>query len=191
MSKERDFRVNLPNITILDEKEKILRKISEEVQFPLPDEDKKNIENMITYLKMSQIDEYREKYDLRAGMGLSYVQIGVPKRIFVVVDEVELGEFQSYTIINPEIVSKSEELIYVGEGEGCLSINRETEGIVPRNARMTINAYDIEGKPFTIRVREDLSVAFQHEIDHLNGILFTDKIDPKNPYKDANKMREI
>ena len=77
MSKERDFRVNLPNITILDEKEKILRKISEEVQFPLPDEDKKNIKNMITYLKMSQIDEYREKYDLRAGMGLSYVQIGV------------------------------------------------------------------------------------------------------------------
>ena len=56
---------------------------------------------------------------------------------------------------------------------------------------MTINAYDIEGKPFTIRVREDLSVAFQHEIDHLNGILFTDKIDPKNPYKNANKMREI
>ncbi len=183
--------MNLPDITILDEKEKILRKKSEEVQFPLSNEDKKKIEDMITYLKMSQIDEYREKYDLRAGMGLSYIQIGIPKRIFVVVDETEPGRFQSYTIINPEIVSKSEELIYVGEGEGCLSINRETEGIVPRNARMTISAYDTEGNPFTIRVREDLSVAFQHEIDHLNGILFTDKIDPKNPYKNANKMREI
>ena len=42
-----------------------------------------------------------------------------------------------------------------------------------------------------MRAREDLAVAFQHEIDHLDGILFVDKIDPKNPYKDRNKMREI
>ncbi len=183
--------MKLPDITILDEKDKRLRLISEPVTFPLSNEDKKNIQDMLDYLKMSQIDEYREKYDLRAGMGLSYIQIGVAKRIFVVVDETEPGIFQNYIIVNPEITSKSEELIYVGEGEGCLSINRETVGIVPRNARMTLNAYDLEGKPFTIRVREDLSVAFQHEIDHLNGILFTDKIDPKNPYKNANKMREI
>ena len=43
----------------------------------------------------------------------------------------------------------------------------------------------------TVRVREDLAVAFQHEIDHLDGILFTDKIDHKNPYKNKDKMREI
>ena len=42
-----------------------------------------------------------------------------------------------------------------------------------------------------MRAREELAVAFQHEIDHLNGILFVDHIDPKNPYKDINKMREI
>ncbi len=51
--------------------------------------------------------------------------------------------------------------------------------------------YDYEGNKKTVRVREDLAVAFQHEIDHLDGILFTDKIDPKNPYKNKNKMREI
>ena len=42
-----------------------------------------------------------------------------------------------------------------------------------------------------IRVREDIAIAFQHEIDHLNGILFIDKIDPKNPFKNREKMREI
>ncbi len=183
--------MKLPNLTILDEKDKRLRLVSEEVTFPLQEKDKRNIQDMLDYLKMSQIDEFREKYDLRAGMGLSYIQIGIAKRIFVVVDETEEGKFENYVIINPKITSMSEELIFVGEGEGCLSINRETEGIVPRNARITVEAYDIEGKPFTIRVREDLSVAFQHEIDHLNGILFIDKIDPKNPYKNANKMREI
>ena len=50
---------------------------------------------------------------------------------------------------------------------------------------------DLDGNKKTIRVREEIAIAFQHEIDHLNGILFTDKIDPKNPYKNKEKMREI
>lgn len=183
--------MKLPNIKILDEKDKLLRRVSTEVTFPLSDETKKNIDDMITYLKMSQIDEYIEKYNLRAGMGLAYVQIGIPKRIFVIVEELEDGSFKDYILINPKIVSHSEEIIYVGEGEGCLSVNREVEGIVPRFARITVESQDLEGNTFRIRVREDISVAFQHEIDHLNGILFVDKIDPKNPYKNANQYREI
>ena len=183
--------MKLPNITILDEKDKRLREISKEVEFPLSKEDKQNIMDMITYLTMSQNEEYEKKYNLRAGMGLAYIQVGIPKRIFVIVEELEDGEYKNYIIINPKLVSHSEEQIYVGEGEGCLSINREVEGIVPRFARITIEAQDLEGNPFKIRVREDLAIAFQHEIDHLNGILFIDHIDPKNPFKDAQKYREI
>ena len=183
--------MKLPDLTILDEKDKRLRLISKEVTFPLPKEDKKRIQDMLDYLKISQIEDLREKYDLRAGMGLAYIQLGIAKRIFVIVDEVDEGKFENYVVINPKIISNSEELIYVGEGEGCLSINRETEGIVPRYARVTVEAQDIEGNPYTIRVREDLAVAFQHEIDHLNGILFIDKIDPKDPYKNQENMREI
>lgn len=183
--------MELPKLKILDEKNKILHEVSKDVTFPLTDKQKKDIEDMLLYLKMSQIEEEREKYDLRAGMGLSYVQIGVLQRIFVVVDEVEEGKFENYVVINPSIRSMSEELVYVGEGEGCLSVNREVEGIVPRHARITVDAYDMDGKPYTIRVREELAICFQHEIDHLNGILFTDKIDKKNPYKDSEIMREI
>ena len=183
--------MKLPDITILDEKDKRLREVSKEVEFPLSKEDKKNIEDMITYLTMSQNEEYEKKYNLRAGMGLAYIQIGIPKRIFVIVEELEDGEYKNYIIINPKIVSHSEEQIYVGEGEGCLSINREVEGIVPRFARVTVEAQDLDGNTFKIRVREDIAIAFQHEIDHLNGILFIDHIDPKNPFKDAEKYREI
>ena len=183
--------MKLPDIKILDEANKILRKKSKEVVFPLSKEDKKNIQDMITYLKMSQIPEYEEKYKLRAGMGLAYVQIGILKRIFVIVEELEDETFKEYIIINPKIVSHSEEMIYVGEGEGCLSVNRDVEGIVPRYARITIEAQDIDGNSFKIRVREDIAIAFQHEIDHLNGILFVDRIDAKNPFKDAKKYREI
>ena len=183
--------MNLPDLTILDEKDKILHEKSEIVTFPLSNEDKQRIEDMCTYLKMSQIEEYSEKYDLRAGMGLAYVQTGIKKRIFVIVEDLEDGNFKNYIVINPEIISHSEEQIYVGEGEGCLSVNREVQGIVPRYARITVKAQDINGAYYTIRVREDIAVAFQHEIDHLNGILFVDRIDKKNPYKNMERYREI
>ncbi len=183
--------MKLPNIKILDESNKILRQVSKEVTFPLDDELKKLINDSLDYLEMSQIEEYAEKYDLRAGMGLSFVQIGILKRIFVISEELEEGKFKRYILINPKIISHSEELIYVGEGEGCLSVNRPVDGIVPRYARLTVEAYDINGNKFTIRVREDIAIAFQHELDHLDGILFVDKIDKNNPFKNKEYMREI
>lgn len=181
----------LPKIKILDEKNKMLRQVSKDATFPLSDRDKEMIKNALKYLEMSQIEEYSEKYCLRPGMGLAFIQLGIPKRIFVVVDEVEDGVFDYYTIINPKLVSHSEEEIYVEEGEGCLSVNRPVEGIVPRFARIKVEAYDENGEMKTYRLREDLSVAFQHEMDHLDGVLFVDKIDPKNPFKNKDRMRSI
>ena len=176
---------------ILDEADKRLRLVSKEVKFPLTKEDKKNIDTMIEYLHNSQIPELSEKYDLRPGMGLSAIQLGIPKRYFVVVHEYEEGKFENYVLINPKIISNSMEMIYVSEGEGCLSINRPVEGIVPRFARVTMEAYDMEGRKINVRAREELAICFQHELDHLNGILFTDHIDPKNPYKGKDSMRAI
>ena len=112
-------------------------------------------------------------------------------KVFVVVYEYEEGKFENYIIINPKILSESQEEIYVSEGEGCLSVNRNVEGIVPRKARITVEYYDINGKKQKIRLREELSIVFQHEIDHLNGILFIDRIDKNNPYKNIENMRGI
>ncbi len=176
---------------ILDEKDKRLREISKEVVFPLTKEDKELIKKMITYLTDSQIEEKAEKYDLRPGMGLAAVQLGVLKRYFVVVHEVEEGVFDTYVLINPKIISNSEEMIYVELGEGCLSVNREVEGIVPRYARVTVEAYDENGQKIRVRGREELAIAFQHEIDHLNGILFTDHIDKNDPFAGENLYRAI
>lgn len=181
----------LPDLKILDEKDKILRTKSKEVTFPLSKEDKKLIKDVIEYLEMSQIEETREYYNLRAGWGLAFIQLGIPKRIFVLSQEIEPGKFDRYVVINPKIKSVSEEMIYIPEGEGCLSVNRETTGIIPRHARMTIEAYDENGDLYEIRVREELAIGFQHEIDHLNGILFVDKIDKKNPFKGKDIYRAL
>ena len=176
---------------ILDEKEKILHEKSVDVTFPLSNEDKKNINDIIEMLTNSQIPELAEKYNLRPGMGLAAIQLGIKKRYFVVVHEYEEGKFNNYVLINPKIISSSEEIIYVGEGEGCLSVNRDTIGIVPRHARVTMEAYDMDGNKIRVRGREELAIAFQHELDHLNGILFVDRIDKKDPFKNKELYREI
>ena len=176
---------------ILDEKHKILHEKSLDVTFPIQAERRKLIDEMIELLTNSQIDELAEKYDLRPGMGLAAIQLGIKERFFVIVHEYEEGKFDNYVIFNPKLVSNSEEMIYVGEGEGCLSVNREVCGIVPRYARVTVEGYDIDGNKIRVRAREELAIAFQHELDHLDGILFTDKIDPKDPFKNKNLYREI
>lgn len=176
---------------ILDEKNKILHKKCNEVVFPLSEDDKKSIDDMIEYLRISQDEEEAERLDLRAGMGMAFPQIGKLKRIFVISYKTDEGDFIEYTVINPKIISYSNELVYVEEGEGCLSVNREVDGIVPRHARITVGFYDENGSYKEERVREEIAVAFQHEMDHLDGIMFTDRIDKNNPFKDMDKMRAI
>lgn len=177
---------------ILTEKDyKTLRKTSKEVVFPMDENDICMLNNMIMYLRLSQDEEYAEKNNIRAGMGLAAIQLGIEKRYFVISYKKEDGTFEEYKVINPKIISHSEEEIYVEEGEGCLSVTKYVEGIVPRYARITVEYYDEFGNKQTKRVREEIAVAFQHEIDHLNGILFIDKIDKKNPFKNQENLRAI
>lgn len=178
-------------LDILDEKDKRLRKKSEEVSFPLSKEDKKLIQRAIDHLTYSQIEEYEKKYNLRPGMGLAFPQIGFNKRIIIIVHEVDDGIFDNYVFINPKIVSESTEMIAAEVGEGCLSVNRDVEGHVPRHARVTVEGFDEAGNKIRVRAREELAIAFQHEIDHLNGILFFDRINKDKPFFTEDEMRLI
>lgn len=176
---------------ILDEKDKHLRKKSVAFAGKPTNEEKELVEQMITHLTYSQIEEYEKRYNLRPGMGLAFPQVGINKRLIVIVDEYQKGKFNNYIFINPKIISHSEERIAADTGEGCLSVNREVKGHVPRWARVTVTGIDLDGNQIKIRAREDLSIAFQHEIDHLDGILFYDRINPKKPFFNENEIRLI
>ena len=178
-------------LNILDEKEPILRQVAEEVIFPLSNEDKKLIQQTIDHLTFSQIEEYEKKYDLRPGMGMAFPQLGISKRIIIIVHEYEDGQFDNYVVINPVIVSNSSEMIAAEAGEGCLSVNRDVDGHIPRHARVTVEGFDEKGNKIRIRAREELSIAFQHEIDHLNGILFFDRINKEKPFYTEEEIRLI
>ena len=183
--------VMFKKLNILDEKHPALRKISVDATLPLTDDEKDLVSRIIKELKYSQIERFEKKYNLRPGMGLAFPQLGINKRIIVIVHEYEEGKFNNYVYVNPKIVSESEEMIAASEGEGCLSVNREVEGHVPRHARVTIEGYDMDGNQQSIRAREELSIAFQHEIDHLNGIMFYDRINPKHKFYDEKEIRLI
>ena len=181
---------------ILDEKDKRLRLISDEVTFPLTEKDKKAIHDMIEYLHDSQIEEIAEERKLRPGMGMAAIQLGIKKRYFVVVHEVTEEDdleqkFDTYIIVNPKVISHSEEMIAADVGEGCLSVNRDVPGHVARYARVTVEGFDEKGNKIRVRAREDLALAFQHEIDHLDGILFYDRINKDHPFYSEDEIRLI
>lgn len=178
-------------VEILDEKDKRLRQKSVPATFPLSKDEKILIQRIIDHLTYSQIEEYEKKYDLRPGMGLAFPQVGINKRIIVIVHEYEEGKFDNYVFINPKIVSYSEEMIAAEAGEGCLSVNREVDGHVLRHARVTVEGYDENGNLIRVRAREDLAIAFQHEIDHLDGILFFDRINKNKPFFTEAEIRLI
>ncbi|MFC1656467.1 peptide deformylase [Patescibacteria group bacterium] len=105
------------------------------------------------------------------GIGLAAPQIGKSQRIIVA-----RVNNKNYNLINPEIIRKSPDLIECEEG--CLSVPK-TWGKVQRSNNIKVRAYNQFGKKVSIKAENLLSVVLQHEIDHLNGILFIDKVDTK------------
>ncbi|WP_088104936.1 peptide deformylase [Halalkalibacter urbisdiaboli] len=172
---------------IVREGHPVLRQIANEVSLPPSQEDKETLQSMLEFVINSQDPEIAEKYDLRPGVGLAAPQIGVPKRMFAVHTTDDHDKLISMGIFNPKIVSHSVEETHLENGEGCLSVDREIPGIVPRYARITIKGTTLEGEEVTLRLRGFPAIVFQHELDHLNGIMFYDRI---ADFKDELK-REI
>ncbi|SFJ91638.1 peptide deformylase [Halobacillus dabanensis] len=161
-----------------------LRKVTEEVSLPPSEEDKKTLEEMVQYLKNSQDEQICDRYGLRPGVGLAAPQINVNKRMLAVHFTDMKDKLYSYGLFNPRIVSHSVERTYLSTGEGCLSVDREVPGYVPRYRRITVKATDLEGNEVKLRLRDYAAIVFQHEIDHLHGIMFYDHIDQDNPFKE-------
>lgn len=175
---------------IIREGHPILRAVAEEVSFPLSDEHIILGEKMMQFLKHSQDPVMAEKMGLRGGVGLAAPQIDVSLRIIAVLvpnpeDENGNPPKQAYALqevmYNPKIVSHSVQEAAVEGGEGCLSVDREVPGYVVRHARVTVEYFDKTGQKHKIKLKGFNAIVVQHEIDHINGIMFYDRIDPQHP----------
>ena len=171
------------NKDIVKEGNQILRNVSKEVQIPLSSSDLELLSGLHEYVVVSQIDDLVKKYEIRPGVGIAAPQVGQNKRMFAVEfnDFLDNNKHYSLSVVNPKIISRSKELTYLPGGEGCLSVDRETTGVTPRNYRIIAKGYfyDFINKKLqfkTIELEGYPAVVFQHEYDHLDGILFTDKM---------------
>lgn len=159
---------------ILDKDASVLRDVAKSV--PIEDIASKKIQNLLEDMKASLASQ-------EDGVAIAAPQIGVPLRIFVVSGKVtalakhgELEEnvptYPDEVYINPQIIKLSKEREDMEEG--CLSV-RWKYGFVKRAKKATIEAYDEHGKKITRGASGLLSQIFQHETDHLDGVLFIDK----------------
>ena len=170
---------------IITEGNELLRVKSELVKIPMSDEDKKTMDEMIDYIFNSIDEEIAKKYDLRPAVGIAAPQIGINKKMLVIYTFDEKGNEHFYPMVNPKLISYSDEQTYLDCGEGCLSVTRETKGYVHRSKRVTVETYlYLENKlvKTTLRLKGYVAVVFQHEYDHLFGTLFVDRINKENPF---------
>ncbi|WP_214819547.1 MULTISPECIES: peptide deformylase [unclassified Exiguobacterium] len=165
---------------VIREGDERLRTRSIEVPIPPTEEDLALLDEMETFLVNSQDPEMSEKYELRGGVGIAAPQLGVTRRFFTVLLKEEEETFK-LSIFNPKITSHSVEQTFLNGGEGCLSVDRVVKGNVPRFRRITLEGFDRDGQPIKLRLRGMRAIVCQHELDHLDGILFYDRINTSNP----------
>lgn len=172
------------NDTIIKDDNKLIREKSLDVTIPVSDEDRAILMQMLKYVDDSTVEEIAEKENLRPAVGISAIQIGVPKKMTaILLKDGEGNKICEYALVNPKIISNSIEKTYLESGEGCLSVPEDHKGYVMRSARVKVRAYDLlQEKEIIIKADGYLAIVLQHELDHFKGILFYDHINKNDPF---------
>jgi len=129
-------------------------------------------------------DMFETMYD-ENGVGLAATQVNIHQRIVVI--NVTEDKDQAYVLINPEIISHSNQT-EINE-EGCLSVPG-CYAKVDRYTEVTVKALDRNGKEFTLTATELLAICIQHELDHLDGKLFVDYLSPLKRQRIKTKLEK-
>jgi peptide deformylase len=179
---------------IIYEGNKTLRQVAEDVELPLSDENIILGEKMLDFLRNSQDPIIGEKMNLRAGVGIAAPQLDISRKIIAVLvpnmeDEDNSEAYKMATVMyNPRVVSHSVQDAALAEGEGCLSVNRDVPGYVIRHARATVEYFDKDNQKHKLKLKGYDAIVVQHEIDHINGIMFYDHINKSNPFATTENL---
>ncbi|SNB46871.1 peptide deformylase [Geobacter sp. DSM 9736] len=156
--------------------------------YPNPELKKKALPvTVITEKTAELVKDMAETMYAAPGVGLAAPQIGVHQRIVVIDVSTKEDQPELIVAINPVIIHADGESY---EEEGCLSIPKYSAN-VHRHARVVVKALNLQGEEVTYRAEGLLAIAFQHEIDHLDGILFVDHISPLKREMFRKKYRRL
>jgi len=152
----------------------------------------KDIEKLISEMEKATLD-WEDSRDHEVGVALAAVQINVHKRVIIIRSDFNNKSDRTFRIfINPKIAKYEGEV--AEDFEGCLSV-KDVYGKVPRHTKVRVDAKDIHNKDVRITAEGFLARVFQHEIDHINGKVFVDRIkdNPDAFYKiaESGKIEEL
>jgi len=173
----------IKNTDIVMEENPVLRELSQQVKLPLSKEDKHLLKMLYNHVSNSQDPQYCIDHDIRSAVGIAAVQVGVLKQMLAVKTQDNDGKTVKYALVNPKILEASDQIIYLPGGEGCLSIEEgKYPGIVPRHQKIVVEAYNLFSNQIErIEAEDFVAIVLQHEIDHLNGKLFSDHLNKLDP----------
>lgn len=172
----------IDSTTIVLDGHPVLREKAAEVELPLNKEDREILTDMIEYVRNSHDEQFCQEHDVRASVGIAAPQIAVGKRMLAISIADEDGDVE-FALVNPRIIANSTRKAYLENGESCLSVVPDREGLVPRYAKITVRAYNmLTERMEDIRLTGYPAIVMQHEMDHLNGILYYDRINRDDPF---------
>lgn len=181
----------MKRLQVVQDPHPVLRKRAVAVTIPLSQEDEKILLSLLKYVQLSQDKTYAEKHHIREGIGLAAPQLGISKRM-TAISYVREEKKVEYALANPVITSQSVKQIALQSGEGCLSVDREYPGYVYRANKITVKAYDLlQKKDIVIQAEGFDAIVLQHEIDHLNGVLFYDYLNKTDPFTEKQNATLI
>jgi peptide deformylase len=159
-----------------------LRQISNDVELPLSQENLELLQGIASFVMQSQTKETDENGDkYTPAVGLSAVQIGINKKMFIIATADDEGDLFVYAVVNPTIESGTRKMIALKDGESCLSLpGREPEKVF-RHEKIRWSGYLVNLEDGTYEYKNKskmegyLGIVFQHEYDHLQGVLYIDK----------------
>lgn len=176
-----------------DTQPEVIRNQSVDVTLPLSPENELVMKKLIDFVRYSQDPELNKKENddfLRPAVGLAAPQIGSNTNMFFARFEwdEENDDIEEFAMVNPKITAQSDQLTILNGGEGCLSVDKDHKGNVPRSYKIKVTGYEwLTQQEVELTLRGYQAVVFQHEIEHNHGKLYYDRINPKDPeFEDEN-----
>lgn len=173
---------------VLVDNNPILRQKAKEVEFPLNNATKMLINKMENFLVQSNDEAMRKIKNLEPALGIAAPQVGNSVRIFSMIN---VNDEKPITVINPKILTKSVSEIFLEAGEGCLSVRKKKPGYVYRAEKIEVEYLDKFAQKVQTVYTGLQAIVFQHEYDHLEGILYIDKINDDDPFYVKENSKEL
>lgn len=181
------------NSWIVKDNKKTLLNECKSVNIPLNKNDELIMLKMIDWVRASQDKTFNANQEMTEAIGIAAPQIGANIKMYYILlpifdEKNNKTNYIEHALINPKINGKSKQIAALKSGEGCLSVEKNHEGLVPRSYKIHVSGYDFLKKTYVnLIVRNYEAIVFQHEQDHLEKKLYYHHINKKDPwFKDTN-----